>query len=198
VWEAWVEGMAEPVQVRDWTGLNASIVALLAAGTIDRPAYYAEATGCDASLCELAATGTVLWAPPGQVRVQKACDEHLAEYQELAAGAEAPVATLAQVVRLPESAFYRSSGPRMETLTRGLIGVSVPAEVFPQPACVRCKARVCPALTPGRLEWADAEGSVKCGRRASGHVLPPDAVIAGVIERYYQLDAVCYPAASGQ
>jgi hypothetical protein len=143
---------------------------------------------CMAERCLLAATGTIIWATPGdgflEYAAQCACDEHLKEFRASAVSLDVGCFNVEDVINLPQAAYRSTSGWDMESLTRALVNHSVPAAVFPQPCCSRCKARL--RTTGGRdgLEWVTADGGTACTRRSTKHAVTKGPVTDAIVLSY--------------
>jgi hypothetical protein len=130
--------------------------------TPEAPCDYFGVTACDEHACLYVATVTMVWAPPGEYHTMRLCDIHRAAGEERLAEASWPVTVLDTVLDVPQLFYVKSSHDDIMALTRVLVGEDVPAEVFPQPKCTKCKARIC--VPPGQLRWATAAWSFKCQR----------------------------------
>jgi hypothetical protein len=189
-WDVFVGGREAALRVPDLAALNVELAGL---GLLDPdtpgtwPDYRPYSLSCQGYQCGYAATGTVVWAPPGEWMVRRGCVTHQEDSRGFAARSELPCATLADVITVPQDQFFRTRSADMELLTVALVGQDIP-DVFAQPACGKCKARVCPAPAPGRLEWMDAAGSGTCKRRG-GHVVTVDGIAEVIGRRYAELAA---------
>lgn len=163
-WDAYIQGHRDAFRVESLAALNHQIREL----ALEDPVYYG-AVACDAPVCGLAATGTILWRDPGVYHLAPNCDEHL----ELAA-ADAdrlgyPHTTLAEPVPVAQDYFSEVSLQDMAALARALIAYEIPAEVFTQPVCALCETRIC--LLPGSMRWAGADSDPECEKGENGHIL---------------------------
>jgi len=184
--DAWIEGHDDSFRVDGPEALNALIRDELKIGA---PQVLC-IPSCAAAGCGLAATGTVIQAAPEdgylEYLAQAGCTPHRAEFAAAPIAAGLPYADLPAAVHLPQS-FYRStSGMDMEALTRALAAHEVPAEVFPQPSCSRCQARIHTKRPPG-MTWVSADGKPNCARRKTKHEPAANPVVAVITRNYREL-----------
>jgi hypothetical protein len=157
-----------PVQVPSFSEMNKHLLKLGLATAYQPCSYFCDAIPCQEDACLLAAVGTLVWAGPGENHVLRMCDEHQAAELERLAGRDLPHVVLERVLKTAQDFYVSSHHEDMLSLTRLLVGEEVPAAVFLQPRCSRCKARIC--LPRGSLRWANAEGSFRC--KGNGSHLP--------------------------
>lgn len=170
----YVQGWSEPFPVGDLDGLNVMISGL----DVPRPEWFG-VPGCNDPGCRLAATGAVIAAPPGRggYYTEQACDAHQNSYRVQFERDLTPAAVIPAAPGLRQL-YLADSGPDMAELTRLLAPFTVPADVFSQPKCGRCKAKISPEGPP--LVWVAASGRGVC-RRSGAHTpgggnLPATAV----------------------
>jgi hypothetical protein len=173
-WEAWIQGHPDGFLLKTMTELNDKLGEL----EVDDAVYYCGATGCDGDnnqACHLAATKTVLWSAPGAWHAARVCNDHHATVTGDAVRLGYQHTTIGAPVRLPRAYFSAASQEDMAALARAFVGYDVDPEVYDQPVCAVCEARIC--LPYGSLQWADGHGRIEC-QDGAGHVLAVPAVMA--------------------
>lgn len=179
IWDVYVEGHADPFRLKTMADLNAEIGHLGLKDCVYYPASFACDGKTDKSPCWLAATGTILWAGPGEFHAAHVCDAHREEGTSDAVRLGYPYTLICAAVPLSRLYFSKSSHADMADLARDLVGYEVPGDVYRQPVCAGCGERIC--LPAGSLQWADAGSEYECAAGGTGH-LPAVAELTAAAE----------------
>lgn len=127
-----------------------------------------------ARCCHIA-PAAVLTADADSYRFALACDDHR---ETIPPGGYPITGTV-----MFRATYDRRSPAHVAELARKLIGHDVPPEIWQQPECAHCHARLRPGPFP-RLIWEASDGKTGCSRRKRHTIAPGEP--AATIARYAQ------------